>query len=315
MSLKKKTLILFSIIAVALIVAVSVILISLKDNPKRDDTQANMDFVINDTLADGNNQKVKVFILGGQSNASGVASEEELKKNISNDKYLEYKEGYSKVYINYYNDNGNNKSLGFTNVKLGQGYNKDYFGPELGMGEKLHELYPKETIFIIKYAWGGSNLHTQWDSEYGNIYKAFVKFVKESMEYLENKNYDAEIMAMMWMQGESDSSKKDALNYYDNLLNMMSSIREEFKEDINKEGMYFVDAYIASSPIWPYHNVVNEAKKNVCDLSDLNLCIDTNGEGLSTDKEPAGNPDLAHYDSLSELKLGHLFIEKYISKE
>ena len=32
---------------------------------KKDNTEVNMNFVINDTLDDGENQKVKVFILAG----------------------------------------------------------------------------------------------------------------------------------------------------------------------------------------------------------------------------------------------------------
>ena len=35
--------------------------------------------------------------------------------------------------------------------------------------------------------------------------------------------------------------------------------------------------------------------------------IDTNAEGLTAQNEPEENPDRAHYDSLSEIKLGHLF--------
>ena len=64
-----------------------------------------MEFVINDTLENGNGEKVKVFLLAGQSNASGVSHTSELKKNISEDKFLEYEAGYNNVFINYYNDN------------------------------------------------------------------------------------------------------------------------------------------------------------------------------------------------------------------
>lgn len=312
MRFKKKWIV--CLVVLITLITVGIVYYCNRDHSKIDDTQANMKFVINDTLSDGNNKKVKVFLLAGQSNASGVSSETELKNNISKEKFTEYQEGYSNVYINYYNDNGSNKSLGFTNVKLGQGYVDNYFGPELGMGEKLSELYKDETIFIIKYAWGATNLHTQWNYKYGNVYKAFIKFVNESMDYLKSKNYDAEIVAMMWMQGESDSNKPNSHKYYDNLINMIKSIRENFKEYTAAEGIYFVDAYILSSPYWTFYNIVNESKQRVCESSNLNLCVDTIEEGLTYNKEPNGNPDLAHYDSLSELKLGNLFIETYNSK-
>ena len=41
----------------------------------------------------------------------------------------------------------------------------------------------------------------------------------------------------------------------------------------------------------------------------MNRVIDTISEGLTCSNEPSDNPDIAHYDSLSEIKLGHLFIE------
>lgn len=306
---KKKIILLVVLVAVLLIIGIC---LYFSNRDVKDSTAANMEFTINDTLKDGEGKKVKVFLLAGQSNASGVASKEELKKNISDESYLKYQTGFYNVYINYYNDNGSNKSLGFINVKLDQGYTLGYFGPELGMGEKFNELYPNETIFIIKYAWGGSNLHTQWDSKNGNLYKAFIKFTKESMEYLKSKNYDAEIVSMMWMQGESDANLSYASEYKNNLLRMLSSTSKELDNYIQNEGMYFIDAYISQSIYWTEYKTINKAKQKVCDSSSLNMCIDTIKEGLTFDKEPESTPNLAHYDSLSELKLGHLFVQTYI---
>lgn len=39
----------------------------------------------------------------------------------------------------------------------------------------------------------------------------------------------------------------------------------------------------------------------------LNIYFSTADEGLTTLNEPIGEPDVAHYDAMSELKLGHLF--------
>ena len=73
--------------------------------------------------------------------------------------------------------------------------------------------------------------------------------------------------------------------------------------------MYFIDSYISSSPYWIQYKTINKAKQAVCDSSSLNICVDTIEEGLTYDKEPIGNADLAHYDSLSQIKLGNLFAE------
>ena len=44
----------------------------------------------------------------------------------------------------------------------------------------------------------------------------------------------------------------------------------------------------------------------------MNVIIDTISEGLTIFKEPYEQPEIAHYDSLSQIKLGHLFAEAII---
>lgn len=272
-------------------------------------------FTIMDTLPDGNGKNVKVILLGGQSNASGCSRDEYLKKNVSNEKYKEYQNGYDNVYINYIS--GANRSNGFVKCSVEQGEIEDGFGPELGLAEKLHELHPNETFFIIKCAWGATNLFEQWlspssEGKTGNLYKQFVKYIETNLEYLESKNYNIEIEGLCWMQGESDSfSVENATNYKDHLNNFIKDIRKEFKHNTSNNGMAFIDAYIADNPAyWVYCDLVNESKRQVAEMSPLNVVIDTIAEGLSCSDEPAETPDLAHYDSLSEIKLGHLFAEQ-----
>ena len=87
-------------------------------------------------------------------------------------------------------------------------------------------------------------------------------------------------------------------------------MRKELKDYASDNGIAFIDAYIADNPVyWVYCDLVNESKQKVADSSDMNVVIVTVSEGLSCSEEPADTPDLAHYDSLSELKLGHLFAE------
>ena len=58
--------------------------------------------------------------------------------------------------------------------------------------------------------------------------------------------------------------------------------------------------------------MVNQSKKAVADASPMNVVIDTVSHGLTCSSEPEDTPDHAHYDSLSELKLGNLFAEEAI---
>ncbi len=276
------------------------------------------DFEINDTLPDGQNKKATVILLGGQSNASGCSLDGYLQKNVSEEKYAEYANGFDNVYINYH-VSWFKDSNAFVKCKTGQG-EKDgeygaYFGPELGLAEKLNELYPDQLFFIIKCAWGGTNLYEQWLSpsshgKTGQLYKEFVKFVDTSLNYLSSKNYDVEIKGMCWMQGESDSfSVENATDYKTNLHNFIKDIRKKFKRYAPNDGIAFVDALIANNPAyWVYGDIVNEQKKAVASESPLNAVIDTSM--LVCGEEPTKTPDLAHYDSLSQIMLGHLFAQE-----
>lgn len=273
-------------------------------------------FTISDTLADGQGKKARVILLGGQSNASGCSRDDCLQENVSEEKYAEYRDGYDNVYINYF-ASGNNQSQEFVKCSVMQGEAGGYFGPELGIAEELNEMYPDETFFIIKYAWGGTDLYNKWlspssDGKTGDLYKAFTAFVETSMKYLISKNYDVEIEAMCWMQGESDSFMVEtATNYGEHLSNFIKDMRKKFSRYAADDGIAFIDAYIADNPMyWVYCEIINAKKDEVAALSEMNVLIDTISQGLTCSEEPSDAPDLAHYDSMSEIKLGNLFAEE-----
>ena len=115
------------------------------------------------------------------------------------------------------------------------------------------------------------------------------------------------------MQGESDAIGRVADKYYDNQKRFVSFLREDLDKYADDGKIYFIDAGIQAGDIFPRYEVVNEAKAKLASESELNLYFSTIDEGLTTDLEPEENPDLAHYDSMSELKLGHLFAEYIIS--
>jgi len=272
-------------------------------------------FTINDTLSDGNGKEATVILLGGQSNASGCSLDEYLKKNVSAEEYAEYQSGFDNVYINYLS--GANMSQTFVKCASFQGELPGSFGPELGLAEKLSQMYPDRTFFIIKCAWGGTNLYSEWLSpsskgRTGKLYKQFETYVETSIEYLISKNYDVQIAGMCWMQGESDAIAVDTSeDYGTHLDNLIKDVREKFADYASENGIAFVDAYIAANPAyWVYYEAVNEGKQEVAERSYLNAVVDTITAGLTCDKEPEGAPDMAHYDAMSQIKLGHLFAEE-----
>ena len=279
--------------------------------------KSRKDSPVRDTLNRGWGKEATVILLAGQSNAAGCSRDDYLQKNVSAEKYAEYKKGYDNVYINYF-ASGTNESHAFVkcSARQGEGAEPGFFGPELGLAEKLNELYPEKDFYIIKYAWGGTDLHTLWRApssggEAGQLYSALVEYVRNSLEYLTSKGYRVRLEAMCWMQGESDSIElENAINYENNLKNFIGDLRTEFADYAPSDGIAFVDAYIAESYFWKYYKELNASKKAVADSTHMNIVIDTISHGLSITEEPEGTPDIAHYDSMSEIKLGHLFAEE-----
>lgn len=280
---------------------------------------AVQNFVANDTLEDGQGQKVKVVLLNGQSNASGVGSVYYLRQKANATDYSRYESGYDNVLINFFSENGNHSSNGaFVKAKVGQGCTPDYIGPELGLADTLSQHYADELVFILKYSWGGSTLHTNWrapsmSGETGELYTAFINFTSTHMNYLKAKNYDASIAAMCWMQGESDAYLPHANNYEEGLKRFTDDLRDDLDEYAGDDGIHFIDAGIYDSLIIDQHEAINAAKQNVANLSSKNHYFDTIEAGLEYDKEPVEKPDLAHFDALSTLRLGQLFANEIIS--
>ena len=71
----------------------------------------------------------------------------------------------------------------------------------------------------------------------------------------------------------------------------------------------FIDAGIAEIPLWIDPYTVNNSKSAFADTEANNFYFSTSAMGLTTNLEPEGAPDLAHYDSQSALALGKKFAE------
>ena len=282
------------------------------------DYSINMDtnFEINDCLNDGNNQKAKVIVLLGQSNASGCTYNNYLEMNTSKDEYERYQNGFDNVLINYSIDNRSYTTNGeFKKVDLTCGVKEGRFGPELGMSDVLSKEFKDETIFILKFTMSGYSLNHHWLSNYErfDIYNACLIFLETYLDYLISKNYDINLDAICFMQGESDTTEYKASRYYNNLIKFTNYLRSDL-DKYNDDEIYFIDAGISDSPYCePSYPDINKAKEDFSKLSPYNIYFPTIENGLTTMNEPYENPDLGHYDSLSMIRLGELFGEHLIN--
>ncbi len=271
----------------------------------------NTDFELDDSLPDSKGERARVIILIGQSNATGCSLTSYLEKSVSAESYAEYSEGYGNVLINFSLDNGKYTSNGaFVPVDLNCAAGEGCFGPELGMAEVISKAIPEEKIFILKFTMSGYSLNHHWlyGFERASIYKAFIIFANTYLGQLKDKGYDPTVEAICWMQGESDTTDYKASRYFENTTRFVSYLREDLAPYANERGIYFIDAGISSSPYCePAYPEINEAKKRYSETSELNIYFPTIEAGLTTLYEPESEPDLGHYDALSELELGRMF--------
>ena len=255
------------------------------------------------------NKTAHIAFLYGQSNADGVSYDQYLKANDIN-RFNEYDAGYDNVLINFYNDGGANSSnYAFQKARLGCGCASYTYGPEIGMAEMMSKAYPDEQSFIVKWTWGGTALRHQWldgSRGRGDLYNSAMDFSLKCLNYLGGRGYTLSIEGICWMQGESDAWETDWNLYYKDTNAFVSYLRHDLKSV--SESIKFIDAGINEEPgVWQHPDKINKAKKEFASLSDLNIYIDTPAMGLTTQHEPAENPDIAHYDSISMVQLGQAF--------
>ncbi len=269
----------------------------------------------------------RVVVLLGQSNMEGASYKTLLRsKGVSKAKYEEYLAGYPNVKISYvvpWNPAQSSRN-GFLPTALGMGGQDNRFGPEVGIAEYLTES-GYESVFLVKYSYGGTSLHKEWRSpssggKTGELYDGAVEYVLNAMATLENADYYPVIDAICWMQGESDADKsEDAANaYFDLQTNFIKDLRDDLAFYGHGAGIGFVDAGISDCALWKYQKTVNDAKYAVAQADELNTYFSTIDAELEYMNEPSYGADIAHFDCLSEIKLGHMFgqsLERYLQRK
>jgi len=204
--------------------------------------QANLVQTITSTTASNLVQIVKVYLVGGQSNADGRAKTNGLPAYLL--------QPQTSVPCYYYLTGGlanGDGTLGTLSL-LQTGYSAQgsgtLFGPELTFGNVLANYYSISngvstnvvTVAIIKYAHGGTSLVSNWAANGtsstngdGPDYIIFQKVVSAGLARLASTytNASIELDGMIWVQGESDidAGSAAATAYGTNLIRFINDVR------------------------------------------------------------------------------------------
>lgn len=273
-------------------------------------------------------KQAKIIILAGQSNAVGVGFVKYLPKYFDAATVARLTGGFDNVKISYASHDIQSEGFVKTTVNCTE-ETKDTFGPELGMADYLSEVCPDETFFIVKCAFGGSNMFNGWRSPSSGVpyreelvaepqkalvdpgyqfpgwcYNALIKRLRLSLSELTSAGFEPKIVGFCWMQGEADSAPPHAEPYIDRYDCMLRDLKETFAPYFDE--CVFVDAGI--SEIWVDYEQMNNRK---CAYAEANghKFVDTIAAGLTTRFEPEEAPDIYHYDAGSVMKLGRMFAE------
>jgi hypothetical protein len=163
----------------------------------------------------------RVYLLAGQSNMVGGAGAGEGDPAIP----APYNVAQPAVQIRWMNGDW---------AALQQGFSYEYnsFGPEVSFGYRLHNtIYPTDSIYLVKYAVGGTHLATEyneWNPNGGALYNGLKTAVNNAMQNLTAAGKSPQIAGMIWMQGESDANNATyAAEYATNLTNFITRLRSD----------------------------------------------------------------------------------------
>jgi hypothetical protein len=107
------------------------------------------------------------------------------------------------------------------------------FGPEMGLTRALRREQPGRPLAVIKVAFSGTGLATDWHpddpGDVGACYRALVANTRIACQALKTLGKTIRPRALVWVQGESDANPIDAPKYQDRLGHLLRSLKRDLE--------------------------------------------------------------------------------------
>ncbi|HPC63924.1 MAG TPA: sialate O-acetylesterase [Anaerohalosphaeraceae bacterium] len=270
-------------------------------------------------------KRVKVFLIGGQSNAAGSGLNTEypaLYQTPQNDVEFWVGGRLPGDGVPDYSVWDRPADTAFRPLQLGSGNYPagTHSGFEMSLGRALKDALPYDNIALVKYGMSGSALMRglrssdgagDWDPGPPNWspsegfdgvrYHIFrTSGVLPALQAIVNRGDLPEIAGMFWMQGETDAGSSAAASQYEaNLKKFIEAVRTDFGAP---EMRFFIGRIRTVTGI--YNAAVRTAMQEVAASDPLVMWIDT-------DDLPV-NADNVHYSAAGLVELGRRFADAYL---
>ncbi len=267
-------------------------------------------------------KKTKVFLLAGQSNMDGRGAA----SNLTKDDLKQLAFAQKRIHFYYKGTVNNGKEPliidGPLDVTDPWPFVKDKFrlnkcfGPELFFGLALSKAYPKEKFLFVKRSQGGTSLYGAWNPNW-TLEKAKLKSEENKPKLFEDfiATTDAqlsklppgsfEIIGMLWVQGESDSSSLPSSTYGQNITALIQKVRAYY----GVPDMPFLMLGVGSKKVVAAMSDTSKNSLNVSLIRKSNNPKANNYTPIYTHNwngKPAG-----HYNYTGMKKIGNMFFDTY----
>ncbi len=280
--------------------------------------------------------KVKVFLLGGHSNATGGGDPNGLPPELALQEdvwiWLERKEGGPDWVALGPGHGGRTHRPDWPDII---GLNPDgAFGPELTIGRYLADTFPDDQIVLVKHAGGGSDVDSDWNPEnpgplgqWQHMWSSLLAKTDNAFQSLTDMGLEYKVSGMFWTQGvrdainlswdsndpiEFEAGRVEAFlragRYQENLTRLIDAVRDEYGDSqlpfIIAQEHSNIPTCCGSPLVFPALDVVREAQEATA-LALNNVVM------FQTDDLPTS--DGAHWTAEGQLEHGRRHVNAYLT--
>lgn len=261
----------------------------------------------------------KLFVLAGQSNMAGRAPAVELPGS--------FRQPPARVLLDYV------CSFGASDLLKPEDYPKDagppephhsdgwvplqpapkhvstpgeHFGPEIGFGHALAAAWPQQPITIVKHGRGSTSLAVDWApgaTSGRQLYRAMLTQVSRAVASLKAKGITVELGALIWCQGEADTTRSEWADAYEgNLAAFFAAVRR----DLSAPELPIVFSLTGDgrqNPKMSFAAPVRRAQEAVAARDARTRLVQADDLALL---------DHVHYNAASQLTLGQRLADAYL---